>query len=226
MTLLATLACRSPAPTAPALPGAVPGPWGLTVGELGTQRLYRVEVRRGEEDGTLRLALRLAEPARFDLRAADTFGRPLWTLTVDGDAGRWVAVGRGAGCRFDPARPMRVAGLDWGLPARDLAATLTGRLPEAPAASDALRDIDFLDGAGRRWTAMRDGVGPLRWTLWREDAAVLGWERAGRGGVLSARAARLQIRWREVAREPLGGDGPRLEPSAAEEPECDDADLS
>lgn len=145
---------------------------------------------------------------------------------MDGEVGRWVSVGRGAGCRFDPARPLRVAGFDWQLPARDLVAALVGRLPEPPGSDDARRDADFLDGGGRRWTAARDGAGPLRWTLWLEGEPALGWERAERGGVLSARAAQLQIRWREVAREPLAGDGPRLEPAAAEEPECDDADLS
>jgi hypothetical protein len=208
------------------VPGAEVESWGVAGADLGTQRLFRIHVQRGSEDGTLRVALRLAALERFDLRASDPLGRPLWTLTVDGGAGRWAAAGKRQGCRFDPDLPLRLAGLDWGLPVRDLAAALVGRLPEPPDDGNDRLAVDYRDGSGRRWTATRDESGPLRWTLWLAGAPALWWERAERGGRLSASEARLQIRWREVAREPLAGDGPRLAAEDAGEPECDDADLS
>jgi hypothetical protein len=148
---------------------------------------------------------------------------------VDGGVGRWAVAGRRTGCRFDPGFPLRLDGLDWGLPARDLAAALVGRLPEPPGDADDGDDrlaVEYRDSAGRRWTATRDASGPLRWTLWQAGTASLRWERTERGGLLTASAARLQIRWREVAREPLAGEGPRLAGEAAGEPECEDADLS
>ena len=206
--------------------GGAPGPWGVVASDLATQRLFRVQARQGGDDATLRLVLRLAAQERFELAASDALGRPLWSLTVDDGAGRWVAAGGRAGCRFDPERTIRLARFDWGLPARDLAAALVGRVPEPPAETGTGLAIEYLDGSGRRWSARRDGRGPLRWTLYRAGAPSLWWERSEGGGVLSARDADLQIRWRETAREPLAGEGPRVAAEAASEPECDGAALS
>lgn len=225
---LAAGGCRTAAPdvTAAAPPTGVPAPWGMVAADLGTQRLYRVHLRRSGDDASLRLVLRLAAEERFEVAASDGFGRLLWTLTVDDGRGRWSpgAAGRSA-CRFDPDRALRLADFDWDLPARDLAAALVGRLPEPPAEPGEDWSIDYNDGAGRRWRASRDGLGPLRWTLYRAGEPSLTWERAESGGRLTARGADLQIRWSEVAREPLAGAGPELAAGAAD-PECQDAELS
>lgn len=215
--------------TAASIPTTVPtagalAPWGVVASDLGTQRLYRVRVRRSGDDASLRLVLRLAAEERFEVAASDAFGRRLWTLTVDDGHGRWSEAGSRGACRFDPDRSLRLAELDWDLPARDLAAALVGRVPEPPPGAGADRTIAYTDSAGRRWSASRDGVGPLRWTLFRAGEPSLTWERSDGGGQLTARGADLLIRWNEVAREPLTGEGPRL--PAAAEPECDDAELS
>lgn len=170
--------------------------------------------------------LRLADSDRFEVAASDPLGRPLWTLTVDDGAGRWLAAGERSGCRFDPRRAFRPARLDWGLPPRDLAAALVGRVPEPPPGAGAELAIDYRDESGRRWSAWRDERGPVRWTLWQAGKPSLRWDRSERGGLLSAGGADLEIRWREVAREPLVGAGPHLPAAAGTEPDCDDADLS
>lgn len=221
---LAAGGCRTAAPSA-APPADVPAPWGVVAADLGTQRLYRVHVRRSGDDASLRLVLRLAAEERFEVAASDAFGRLLWTLTVDDGRGRWSPGSESGACRFDPDRSLRLAEFDWDLPARDLAAALVGRVPEPPAQPGMEQSIDYTDGAGRRWSASRDGLGPLRWTLYRAGEPSLSWERADRGGRLTARGADLLIRWSEVAREPLAGEGPRL-PAAAADPECKDAELS
>ncbi len=216
--------CRTAAPNV-APPAGVPAPWGVAATDLATQRLYRVHVRRSGDDASLRLVLRLAAEERFEVAASDAFGRLLWTLTVDEGRGRWRPGGERNACRFDPDRSLRLAEFDWDLPARDLAAALVGRVPEPPAEPGMDWSIDYTDGAGRRWSASRDGLGPLRWTLYRAGEASLTWERADRGGRLTVLGADLQIRWTEVAREPLAGEGPLI-PAAATDPECEDAELS
>lgn len=218
--------CRSIAPAPPVVAGAPPGPWAVVAADLGTQRLFRVQARQGNDDASLRLVLRLAAAERFEVTASDPLGRPLWTLTVDDGAGRWLPAGQRSGCRFDPRRSVRLARFDWGLPARDLAAALVGRVPEPPARDGAELAVEYLDASGRRWRAWRDERGPLRWSTEQAGAPSLSWERAERGGALSAESDELLIRWREVTREPLGGGGPRLPAAAAGEPECDDAALS
>jgi len=193
--------------------------------DLASQRLYRVQVERRGDDASLRVVLRLAAVGRFDLAATDPLGRKLWALTVDDGRGRWVAGGGSRGCRFDPGRALRLADFDWGLPARHLAAALAGRLPEPPTEANEAEAADFVDGAGRSWRAWRDGRGPLRWTLALGGGEELVWERRERGGELTAEGGEIRVRWNEVAREPLAGEGPRLAADDAE-PECEDADLS
>jgi len=226
---LAALACRSAAPGPAAQPAAnapvAPGPWGLVASDLASQRLYRVQVQRRGDDASLRVVLRLAAVGRFELTAADALGRKLWALTVDDGRGRWVAGGGARACRFDSGRALRFTDFDWGLPASHLAAALAGRLPEPPTDSNEAESIAFVDGAGRSWSALRDGRGPLRWRLALGGGGELVWERRDRGGELTADGGEIRVRWSEVAREPLAGEGPHL---AADdrEPECDDADLS
>lgn len=97
-------------------------------------------------------------------------------------------------------------------PVRSLPALLLGRLPAAPTgaarwspAEGGGRRLDLKDGAGRRWRAVlnptlqrwsvRDPGGKLLAEQWWED----GW------WILEDRRQGLELRWREVASEPLAG---------------------
>jgi hypothetical protein len=170
--------------------------------------------------------LRLEAPDRFALAASDPLGRALWSIEVDRDVARWSRSADGRECRIDPERPLELPRLAWDLPIRDLAPALVGRVPESPPAPAGGDRVDFRDEDGRRWSAERDERGPLRWTLWSDGRPALWWSRGERGGVLSSAEARLQIRWREVAREALRSPLPTLAVAAAALPECLDADLS
>jgi hypothetical protein len=147
------------------------------------------------------LTLYLEAPRRYELAAADPFGTPLWSLRVDGERGLFVEPRAGRACRLSgsvdlpdlPLAPLSLAAVP---------ALLLGRLPvEGPAPAAATGELR--DERGRRFTYALAGGSLASWTLWREAEPVLWWRRAGGEAVLSARAGGYQLRWREVAREPL-----------------------
>ncbi len=207
----------APAPkTSVPEPAAVPIAPGLRAEDLGVQKLYRIQVRRdGEERSGLRLVLRLWTARRFELAASDPLGRPLWRLVVVDGRGFRTGTDAGATCRFDPGREFVWPEIGRLLPAIDLPAVLLGRLPEKPAATAGSEG----DGTGRRWTAASDGGGLSGWTL--EDGAVrLEWRREQGGGELRLVSRGIEIRWREVAGEPVAGTVPALPAGADRAPEC------
>jgi hypothetical protein len=213
-------------PAPPAAPAAAPTPpWEIPPELLDRQRLYRVRYDGPEGEGGLRLTLWLADPDRYDARAADQLGRPLWSLSVRGAGGLWVDHRAEAWCRLDGA--LDLAGLPLApFPLAALPPLLLGRLPARPAGGveppPGASAIEIVDGEGRRWTAelgggAPDGGAPVSWTLWGRDAAagpVLTWVAAGGEAVLSDRGAGVQLRWREAVSEPLGGLPAPLEPPA------------
>lgn len=217
--LIVAAACRSGAPAprvaAPETrspPPAAASGWGLLPRDLGTQRLYRVQIRRdGEERSGLRCVLRVWRTDRFELAASDPLGRPLWRLVVADELGVRTGPEPADTCRFDPSRPFVWPGIGRLLPASDLPAVLLGRLPEAPSGA--------AGAAGRRWTSAHDAEGLAGWTL--EDGAVrLEWRREKDGGDLLLAARGIEIRWREVASEPVAGTLPALPPGFSDAPEC------
>jgi hypothetical protein len=220
-------ACRSAGPVSPAsgLPapaaaaaGATtePAAPGLRPEDLGVQKLYRVRVRRdGEERSGLRLVLRLWTPRRFELAASDPLGRPLWRLVVADGRGFRGGPEAGETCRFDPGRAFVWPGIGRLLPASDLPAVLLGRRPAAPPESAAAGR----DGGVPRWTEQSDRGGLSGWTL--QDGAVrLEWRREEDGGDLRLAPRGIEIRWREVAGEPVAGTLPALPAGAERAPEC------
>lgn len=226
--LLATLllvSCRSATPGTrpPAPPAAAVAPWEFGAADAPSQRLYRVQVRHGAEQASLRLVLRVWRPTRFEVSTSDPLGRPVWAVTVLDSAGAWNAPAERRLCRQDPRQAVRWPRLGLTLPAADLAAVLLGRLPEAPAAGTILPLADgaaeFLDAAGQRWELEQRAGVLVRWRL-AGAAGDLVWTGAEDGGRLEAAAADLEITWRQVAREPLAGTLPALPAGLASAPEC------
>lgn len=184
--------------TAPA-PGAAP--WGVADSDLRSQRLYKVQYAGERGRGSGRLTLYLEAPRRYELAAADAFGSPLWSLRVDGERGLFVEPRAGRACRLSgsvdlPDLPLAP------LPLAAVPALLLGRLPVA-APEPAAAAGEVRDERGRRFTYAVAGGRLASWTLWRQDAPALWWRRAGAEAVLSSSAGGYQLRWREVAREPL-----------------------
>jgi hypothetical protein len=178
------------------------------------QALFRVRYRGGDGRGRVRLTLRQSSVERFQMTAADSFGRRLWSFDR-GQAGSLFLDHRAeAVCRFEGDVVIDAIALK-DLPVRLLPRVLLGELPSMPVdtevAEDAERflsssevgEVEYEDSDRRRWTA-RFANGLASWTLWDADAPLLWWRREARGGILSHRDG-AQALWvmtaSEVARE-------------------------
>jgi hypothetical protein len=218
-------ACASTPPAG--APSAEPliAPWALPPSEHGQQSLFRLQFGGERGEGTLRAALRLETPSRFELAATDALGRQVWTLSVAPDTAIWLDHRGRRACPL--GAEIQIA--DLGLPPLPLAAVpalLLGRLPLVPsattavaagaetAASGELRDGD------RRWSWRRSGEQLAAWTLYQNGSPALWWRRDGDGGVLSARRQRAQLRWQRVLAEPA--ELPVIAPATPAEYRTDD----
>jgi hypothetical protein len=197
-----------------------PPPWhGLSAPDLGTQRLFRAELRGPEDSSNVRLVLRLWRADRFSVSASDRLGRALWQIEVDGAGNRARLVEKEAGCTLDPSRTLELPGVVIPLPVALLPEVLLGRLPAG------------VDGRGirigahdERWSYLVEDGALLSWRLQPSVGAALEWRRTERGAVLALKAEDLELEWREVANEPLTSLPPAWRPR--DEPECESADLS
>jgi len=204
-------------------------PWQLPAADLETQQLFRLRIRAGADEASLRLALRLRDAGRFELAASDPLGRSLWTLTIDGAVGIWRDRD-GTTCRLDPEVSRPWPRLGFGMPARDLPALLLDRLPSAPMAGDVGvapdgRTFAFEDTFGRRWEGVLADGRPVSWRREVAGERPLTWTREEGGARLRVESEELfELFWRAVSREPLRL-APRLSPGPRELPECRYADL-
>lgn len=169
------------------------------------QTLYRVRYKGPAGSGSLRLVMRLVQAERFQLQAADTFGRAVWSLDLDGDEVLMVDHRQKEACvSGGELRVPEVALRPLPLPA--VARVLAGSTPlPAPPGAD---PADWTDEAGQRWTARWEEGSLASWTLWQSGQPQLWWSRQPRGGVLSHRDG-SQFRWRQTAREELQPDSYR-----------------
>lgn len=190
--------------TVPASQGSSQPPWQLAEEEYPSQRLLRLKFDDGSGGGSFRLALRLAAPDRYQARAVDLFGRPLWSAEVEPAAGtvvdhrqrRWCAIaGRAEGLRL-PLAPF---------PMTALPALLVGRLPAQGEvrrlAEEGRFEVTGVDGL--RWTGRERSGELVSWTLWREGDRRLSWVRQGGEAILSDPAGGFQLRWRSGTRHEL-----------------------
>ena len=178
-------------------------------GGAGERRLYRIAYQGPEGSGSLRLALFVVTPGRYQARASDTFGRALWGLELAGGGAVFIDHRRRELCiGRDELRIPELALAT--LPLDRLPELLAGTLPSSPARAGA-DPTDFVDAGGRRWTSRSaDGGGGLdAWTLWEEERPLLWWSRRDSGGVLSHRDG-AQFRWRRTVAESLASPPPAL----------------
>lgn len=163
------------------------------------QTLYRVRYEGPEGSGSLRLVLRQVAADRFQLKAADTFGRAVWSLDLDGEEVLLVDHRRKEACvSGSELRVPEVALRPLPLPA--VARVLASRTPlPAPAGAD---PADWTDEEGQRWTARWEHDLLASWTLWQAGEPHLWWSRQPKLKVLSHRDG-SQFRWRRTAREKL-----------------------
>jgi hypothetical protein len=203
--------------------------WQVPAESYGTQILYRANIAGAEGEGSLKLTLRLASPERYQAEAVDPLGRVVWGLDVEGDRGLWLDHRGHTYCRLDG--PLDLAFLPLGpLSLAALPALLLGRLPAPPAdpasavpagAGGALT-LSYRDAAGRRWSAaLREGQA-VSWGVWQDEAAspILSWVSSGGWAILSDRRKGVQVRWREVLREPLRRVAPMSPPGEYREAPC------
>ncbi len=216
---LAAACAHAPAPAGGPFQWTVPGD------RLGKQYLFRVAVDASRGAGSGRLVLILADRERYQLRAADTLGRALWSFASEPPG--WVLMDARAEryCR-GPGKPT-LPDLDLGVLAPvSLPAVLLGFLPEPPEVADpAASALDWHDGSGRRWTVRGSEARAIAWTLWEGGRPLVWWTREGDGGILSHRSG-VQVRWRQVTSEPLPGPVAALVPPAGyHETTCDELHL-
>jgi hypothetical protein len=200
--------------------------WAIPGEELGRQSLYRVQLRAGEERGSLRLVLRLWDEEHFELAASDALGRTLWGLRAADGAATWSDREHDAACALAVDRPVRWPRFGLTLPASYLPRLLLGRLPEAPAGGSvtaAAGEGELVTDGGRRLTYTTAAGVPVRWALHSAaGGVVLTWVRESDGGVLEAAGEDpLEIRWRRVSREAVAGRPPAAPADGLAECELD-----
>lgn len=173
----------------------------------------------------MKLVLKLASEARFQVSTTDALGRPLWSLQTN-EVETLLIDHRGKEfCRGPDIRlpdPVLEA-----IPWRALPRVLLGYLPTEPVKIEdsSASEIDFRDRDGRRWTSRLDFGRPTSWVLWEESRPALWWSRLGDGGVLSHRQG-IQITWREVVDESLQTPLVELQiPTGYGQSECHSHDL-
>lgn len=203
-------------------------PWQIPADAFGSQRLYRASYSGPEGEGSFRVTLRLASAERYQIQTVDPVGRALWGLDVDGGRGLWVDHRNRVFCGFEGG--FDVAAIPLGpFPLLSLPSLLMGRVPSEPAAGTEperrAAQIEMRDEAGRRWVVDLGRGGSLEgWTLWEGKNPSVWWMRRDNWSILSDRRRGMQVRWREVLREKLAGQGlaPLERPAAYREGACQD----
>ncbi|HEX9941857.1 MAG TPA: hypothetical protein VGG03_07565 [Thermoanaerobaculia bacterium] len=170
-----------------------------------------------EGEGSFRVTLRLASPARYQLQAVDPLGRSLWSLDVANDDGLWLNHRGRTYCHFEGR--FDLSGVPLGpFPLLSLPSLLLGRVPAEPAAGSPSaeprgREFDFRDSANQRWYGSLGEQGlVVSWTLAEGSTPKVWWSRREDWSILSDRERNVQVRWREVLRENLDREPARLEP--------------
>lgn len=203
-------------------------PWELTDDMRSTQRLYRVRFEGKDGDGRFRLVLRMVDRERFQLRATDPLGRSVWTLHADRGESIFLDHRRKNFCSFGPRVDFTELYLG-SFPARDLPALILGRVPAAPEGSphwsshedSGAQELEFMDGEARRWVCYLDQGRLVGWSLFSAGGNQLAsLEQKGAELLLADRRRGLEVRWREVAAEPLRGpfEAPSVPQSYRREP--------
>jgi hypothetical protein len=225
----------SGAPGTSGTSGAGGAAWEIPGEALHTQRLFRVHYSGPEGEGSFKVTLRLTSPERYQLQAVDPVGRSLWSLDVTHSQGLFLNHRNRTSCLFEGS--FDLSGVALGpFPLLTLPSLLIGRVPATPSEPPQQRGTQtvFHDAAGRGWTAEvgKDGV-VSSWTLAESGAPSIWWVRSDGWAILSDRERNVQVRWREVLREPLEGEpaaletpsgyraGPCRNPALSDEPDAE-----
>ena len=216
LTLLLTGCAGGPAPRPLPAPSSTSA-WEIPQAAYGSQRLYRVSYSGPEGEGSFKVTLRLASPARYQIQAVDPVGRSLWSLDVANDAGLSLNHRNRTSCVFEGRFDLDGAPLG-PFPLFALPSLLIGRVPAEPAAGleePKPGELSFRDTADRRWAAIVGSDGVVEsWTMAEGNTPRVWWMRREGWAILSDRQRGVQVRWREVLRENLDREPSRLETPA------------
>lgn len=162
------------------------------------------------------MTLRLAAMDRYQVQASDPVGRGLWSLDVTGERGLFLNHRARTFCTFEGS--FDLSGVPLGpFPLLTLPTLLIGRVPSQPASQPDQqgRQVTFRDTGGRLWSALVDADGEVEsWSLSEGGEPSAWWVRRESWAILSDRERGVQVRWREVLREPLEGAPAALETPA------------
>jgi hypothetical protein len=190
------------------VPGQGVAAWEIPAAGLHTQRLFRVHYSGPEGEGSFKVTLRLTSPERYQLQAVDPVGRSLWSLDVTHSQGLFLNHRARTSCVFEGS--FDLSGVALGpFPLLTLPSLLLGRVPATPSEPPQPHgsQVSFHDAAGRVWTAVLGGDGVVQsWTLAEGGAPSIWWVRSEDWAILSDRERNVQVRWKEVLREPVQGE--------------------
>ena len=175
------------------------------------------------------MTLRLASMDRYQVQASDPVGRGLWSLDVTGERGLFLNHRAKTFCTFEGS--FDLSGVPLGpFPLLTLPTLLIGRVPSQPASPPEQKggQVTFHDAAGRLWSAVVDAGGEVEsWNLSEGGEPSAWWIRRESWAILSDRERGVQVRWKEVLREPLDGAPAVLEtPAGYREASCREPDLT
>ncbi|MDH3403835.1 MAG: hypothetical protein OEP45_09495 [Acidobacteriota bacterium] len=202
-------------------PRTPPGP-AAAAATATRQLLYRLVYDGGEGRVPLRVVLRRAGEERFQLAVSDLAGRAVFGVDSVGDRAVLVDHRARIWCVSGPELELTEV-YPAELPLAALPRVLGGELP-VPSSELRLsgdRADELLDGAGRRWRAVRDGELLVAWTLLDAQGPALWWTRQDDGGILSRRGGG-QYRWTLVVAEEATGPLADLVPKGFAEGVCVD----
>lgn len=193
------------------------------------QYLFRLAVARGDEAADLRLVLRTAGAARYELRAADLVGRAVWSLGVAGQRFVWTDFRERRFCRGSASNGVRLPLLRFEMPLAAVPNLLLEGRPFAGSggAGRGSGTVTTLDASGRSLASTLADGRLVAWTL--HDASghrLADWERDGGGSRLVVPGGNLDLRWRLVSGERGAPLGALAAPEEFRETACDDVDFS
>gem|GEM_PF-6898062 len=179
------------------------------VGLPNEQHLFRAQIEGEEGQASVRLTLRTVSDGMFEIDAHDTFGRAVWGLLFDGEAGVVTDHRRRIYCRYGAEVSLPDASLRE-LPLTSLPRVLLAYVPVPPVGEITMLSSDraeYRDEDGGRWRVRWSNSALAAWTYFGVgERPIVWWSRDDKGDAVLSHRDGTQLRWTETVSEVFVGE--------------------